>query len=286
MRDTLDHLVAKTINRPDSNKFLYVLNQIDTTAREDNPEDVIASWQRALAQKGLTAGRFFRIYNPDAAVPIADDTLRARYEAKRDPDLQEIHSRMRQVGVDRAYRVVGVLEQTAKDIQDRFVPRLRQLLADWRREVLWLDGVVFGLLLGAVAAWTLWTGEWEGLRFRHAGWANLLSDELWRPVIIGVVVTIGGYGHFILRNVAANAVVAKLRKEPPDRLGTSHADGVEAAFGNSTRFWRSIFLTQPSGWGAGTRRRVADLLADANGYVQDLNDKFTDPSGTANDPTT
>ena len=45
--DTLEHFVSQTIQRPDSSKFLYILNQIDTTAREDNPEDVIASWQRA-----------------------------------------------------------------------------------------------------------------------------------------------------------------------------------------------------------------------------------------------
>ena len=41
MTDTLRHLVAETIHRPDSGKFLYILNQIDTTAREDNPEEVV-----------------------------------------------------------------------------------------------------------------------------------------------------------------------------------------------------------------------------------------------------
>ncbi len=67
MHDTLKHLVTQTIHRPDASKFLYILNQIDTAAREDNLEDVSASWQRALAQKGLITGRFYRIYNPDAA---------------------------------------------------------------------------------------------------------------------------------------------------------------------------------------------------------------------------
>src|SRR5690606_41097475 len=61
MRDTLEYLVAGTLQRPDFNKFLYVLNQIDNAARENNPEEVFAAWQRALAQKGLTAGRFYRI---------------------------------------------------------------------------------------------------------------------------------------------------------------------------------------------------------------------------------
>ena len=41
-------------------KFLYILNQIDNAAREDNPEEVFAAWQRALAQKVLTAGRFLQ----------------------------------------------------------------------------------------------------------------------------------------------------------------------------------------------------------------------------------
>ncbi|MCF8004266.1 MAG: dynamin family protein, partial [Chromatiaceae bacterium] len=44
MRDTLQHLVVRTKNRADSSKFLHILNQIDTSAKEDNPEDVVAAW--------------------------------------------------------------------------------------------------------------------------------------------------------------------------------------------------------------------------------------------------
>jgi predicted GTPase len=47
MRDTLSHLAANTIKRADSGKFLFILNQIDMTARGDNPEDVVAAWQQA-----------------------------------------------------------------------------------------------------------------------------------------------------------------------------------------------------------------------------------------------
>ncbi len=56
MQDTLKHLVANTIGRKDSSKFLYVLNQIDTSARENNPEEVVGAWHRAIAQEGLMAG--------------------------------------------------------------------------------------------------------------------------------------------------------------------------------------------------------------------------------------
>lgn len=281
MRDTLDHLVAQTIARPDSSKFLYVLNQIDTTAREDNPEDVIASWQRALAQKGLTAGRFYRIYNPDAAVAIEDDTLRQRFEAKRDVDMKEIHDRMEQVGVDRAYRVVGALEQTARDIQDLFVPKLEALLAEWRRRVLRLDAVVFGLLGALVGGWTLWTGEWDGLSFSHPTWAGLFDlDPLWQLVLLAVALVAGGYVHARLRARAARAVLARLAKRPRDDHGTQFADSLPRAFRNSAGGWRSIFWRRPVGWEGRGRRRVADVLSEANGYVQLLNDRYTDPSGT------
>ena len=281
MRDTLDHLVAQTISRPDSSKFLYVLNQIDTTAREDNPEDVIASWQRALAQKGLTAGRFYRIYNPDAAVAIEDDTLRRRFEAKRDVDMKEIHDRMEQVGIDRAYRVVGALEQTARDIQDLFVPKLEALLAEWRRRVLRLDAVVFGLLGALVGGWTLWTGEWEGLSFSHPAWAGLFDlDPLWRLVLLAAALAAGGYVHARLRARAARAVLARLAKQPRDDHGTQFADSLPRAFRNSAGGWRSIFWRRPVGWEGRSRRRVADVLLEANGFVQLLNDRYTDPSGT------
>ena len=281
MRDTLDHLVAETISRPDSSKFLYVLNQIDTTAREDNPEDVIASWQRALAQKGLTAGRFYRIYNPTAAVAIDDDTLRQRFEAKRDVDMKEIHDRMEQVGIDRAYRVVGALEQTARDIQDMFVPKLQALLLEWRRRVLRLDAVVFGLLAAAVGGWTLWTGEWDGLSFSHPTWAAVFDlDPLWQLVLLAMALAAGGYLHARLRGRAARAVLARLAKQPPDAHGTRFADSLPRAFRNSAGGWRSIFWRRPVGWEPRSRRRVADVLLEANGYVQLLNDRYTDPSGT------
>jgi predicted GTPase len=108
MRDTLAHLVGATINRPDATKFIYILNQMDTTAREDNPEAVVGAWQRAMAQEGLTAGRFYSIYDPNVAVPIEDEARRARYESKRDHDLAEINERIQRVDVDRAYRYYRV----------------------------------------------------------------------------------------------------------------------------------------------------------------------------------
>ncbi|HHO68971.1 MAG TPA: dynamin family protein, partial [Gammaproteobacteria bacterium] len=153
MSDTLAHLVRDTKDRADSSKFLYILNQIDTTAREDNPEEVVGAWQRAMAREGLTAGRFYCIYDPEASVPIDNEALRRRFEWKRDQDLAEIYNRIEQVTVERAYRIVGALEKRAQEIQDYYVPRLQRLVGRWRRlvlraDLLWLS--LAGLLVAAV----------------------------------------------------------------------------------------------------------------------------------------
>jgi hypothetical protein len=279
MHDTLDHLVSQTIVRPDSNKFLYILNQIDATAKEDNPEDVVASWQRALAQAGLTAGRFFRIYDKEAAIPIDDEALRARFESKRDEDMAEIYARMQQVEVDRAYRIVGILEQTVHDITEKVVPKLQGMLKQWRRRVLWTDGIVFGAMLAGVLVWTLATGQWWGLSFTHPFWSTLLSEPVWRWVALGVVIVVAGSIHLAVRHFAARSVIAKLRRETSDMREQDLLDNFIAAFRKNTSIWHSVLHTRPVGWGRRAQRRLKEVLIEANRYVQDLNDKFTNPSG-------
>lgn len=276
MQDTLEHLVARSLQRTDSSKFLYVLNQIDTAAREDNPEEVFGAWQRALAQKGLTAGRFYTIYNPDAAVPIADDRLRNRFETKRDADLDAIYQRIGQVEIERSYRIIGSLEKTAKDIETRMVPRLREALDHWRKRTLIADGVVFSLLavIGLVLLWQFSPGVG-----RLPAWPDLLNPFA-RPVLgsAGLVIMLAGaiWVHYQLRGLAARSVSRWLASKARDEQETQSLQG---AFSRSTRFWRSLFSREPAGWGRGARKRLHKVIADTDRYVQKLNDRFANPSG-------
>ena len=268
MQDTLQHLVADTIARPDSNKFLYILNQIDSTVLEDNPEDVVASWQRALAQKGLTAGRFYRIYSRSAGVPIPDPKLRARFEAKRDADLAEICGRIQQVEVERAYRIVGLLEKTAHSIREKIIPNLEDLLRKWRSRVLIMDAIVAALFLGLLGTWTVSIGfkgpTWDASGFRLA-------------LAIAIIAMLA-YIHFRLRRVAAKQVVARLRQEIHDKDLLEH---YIRAFLRNTRWHRSILNKRPAGWSLRANERIKDVLLDAGRFVQELNDRFTNPSGAA-----
>ena len=277
MRDTLAHLVGETIHRPDATKFVFILNQMDTTAREDNPEEVVGAWQRALAQEGLTAGRFYCIYNPDVAVPIEEEALRKRYESKRNHDLAEIHKRMQSVEVERAYRITGTLEKLAHHIGEKTVPQLQEFKAHWRKRVFWGDGILAGLFLAGGIGITQLLGLWDGWKLTQPGWwQGSSSDIAWAVVILVAVLLAFSYSHFRVRRLAASRVLKQIDKHYT--AGLEH-ERMRRAFIFNTRPWNSLFRKSPVGWGHGSRKRLQRVIAEANNYVQILNDKFTDPSG-------
>ncbi|MCB1723630.1 MAG: dynamin family protein [Gammaproteobacteria bacterium] len=276
MRDTLDHLVSKTIARQDSGKFLYILNQLDTTAREDNPEEVVAAWQRALGERGLTAGRFYTIYNQEAANPIPDEALRRRFESKRDNDLNEIHERMEQVEIERAYRIVGSLEKVARAFEAKTVPALQGILDRWRRRTLIGDVIAAGLLIALFLGVTNQLGQWDGMQLKAAWWDYISATpmRLYFAALGAYVVWL--LVHFGVRKLAATSLMSAAERVG-QQLGIRGS--LKEAFRINTRPWHSIFSRHPVGWSRRSRRHAQKVLEDADRYVQDLNDRFTNPSG-------
>ena len=282
MRDTLAHLVGETIHRPDATKFVFILNQMDTTARDDNPEEVVGAWQRALAQEGLTAGRFYCIYNPEVAVTIEDDSLRRRYESKRDHDLEEIHQRIQGVGVERAYRITGALEKTAHHIEEKLVPQIESLKARWRKLVYRADAL-FALFYLVVAVFLMqWLGFRDGFKLGTPDWWQGSSNNIAWTLIFAFLAA-GGFIflHFKARKFAQRRVIGQLEKASSPGL---ELERIRNAFVFNTRPWHSIFRKSPVGWGNHNYRRLQRVIDSANHYVQRLNDTFTDPSGAQSTP--
>lgn len=271
MGDTLKHLVGNTVTRPDAAKFLYILNQIDNSAREDNPEEVVAAWQRALAQHGLTAGRFYRIYSRDAAVAIEDEQVKQRMEAKRDEDLGDIEARIHQVEVERAYRVVGALEKAAKRVRDDLIPRLSQYRRSWRRRSWWLNGIAFGVIIALFLVWSIGTGAWEGLNFTP--FARL--SPFMQGVVAVVVLAAAVYLYMLMRRLAGRSVQRAIRRD--ESLGNDR-EPLARAFGfNLKAWWHSS--SRPRGWSKRLSRKVDSIIAEADRFVQALNDRYATPSG-------
>lgn len=274
MQDTLAYLVSASVNRADANKFLYILNQIDVTAQEDNPEEVVSAWQRSLAEVGLISGRFYRIYNPKAAVPIANQHIRQRFEKKREEDMADINARIRQIEVERSYRIVGKLEQTAKGIKHHFVVKLSDMLNKWKSKVMLFDGLAFSSLAVLAGTGLHLTDSWSLL---PAFQENLQQHDTTSVVIAALMVLSILYIHFSIRRGVANGLLKKLANE----LGNDHDTYKQymQAFNKSTAAVRPMFLKGPSGWNETTQQTIDEVINEANDYIQALNDQFTNPSG-------
>ncbi len=271
MRDTLEHLVRRTVNRKDAAKFLYILNQIDLTAREDNPEEVVGAWQRALAQAGLTAGRFYRTYNPDCAAPIADPVLRERFERKRDHDLAAIHDRMAHVRVERAYRIVGALKKIAVEMRDRELPRVEALYHDYRKSLFYRDGFYLGGLALATAGLLAWSAV------ASAGWGSLLWSGWAAPLVLLVLVAgAGAWLHRLAGRHALRAAKERLRKEEGDARRQRKLLG---ALARNASPWRTAFARQPVALTPALEKELDAVVERGETLIQTLNDLYANPTG-------
>jgi GTPase SAR1 family protein len=272
MQDTLQHLVANTVSRTDASKFHYVLNQIDTAAKEDNPEDITGAWQRAVAQAGLGAGQFFTIYNEEAANPIEDEGLRERFRAKRDHDLAKIVERMDEVDLQRNYRIVGVLETVANEMEHDIIPQLSEAKARWRRGVLLGDAVAFGVALALAIGASIrfgWTPSAEVFSLAWLG-QNLLDVTV---SALALAILAGSF-HYWMRRLLARRIAAGLSQT------YGHVElNLKRAFQKSTGTFRSIFRSDPVGWGKRDRRQLRNIRETVANHIQELNDRYADPSG-------
>lgn len=276
MHDTLHLLVSKTVRRADARKFLYILNQIDSTAKEDNAEAVFGAWQRAVAQAGLVSGRFYGVYDKQAAGEIPNPAVRQRYEQKCEADIAEIHGRIAEVEVGRGYRIIGAVESIAKEVEGELLPHVQKALLRWRRAVLWGDAA----WLAFVGAVLLGVGHLIGGDGVAALWARLADTPAVGGAPSGLLAAVGSLavgvlaGHYWLRGLVAERIAARL----PERMGEADLNP-RNAFLRATRFFHSVLAPRPAGWSNGARRRLFALRESLAGHVQRLNDIYTDPAG-------
>ena len=283
MQDTLEHLVARTVKRTDASKFLYVLNQIDTAAKDDNPEEVVGAWQRAIAQAGLTAGQFYTIYNEGAAIPIEDKALRERFRTKRDADLAKITARIDEVELQRNYRIVSVLETVANELEHDVLPELRTAKAKWRRGVLLGDGIALAALVAVAIGASVYFKWMPPMQMFTFAWIK--ANWVDATVAVVAAVILAGAFHYWMRGFVAKRVAAPLS----EAYGQVELN-LKAAFLKSAGVFQSIFRKEPAGWSTRASKHLRTVRETVATHIQSLNDRYADPSGktaiTSEEPAT
>lgn len=264
MRDTLEHLVSKAVTHRDTTKILYILNQIDTTARDDNLEDVISAWQRAMSQQGLIAGDFYAIYNEDLAEVISDPARAERYKRKKDADLIRIVERMNKVGVERAYRIIKGIEETARNIRDNQMPQTTRILQRWRRRMWWFDSIVLGSLFIASLV-GIFTSETV-----QKGFYTLMAapglDALVGLGLLAVLVLL----HYKIADWLIHREIRTWQQKDPE---------IARALENNNQWWRSFLTFGQRGWDKRSHIILEELISESRHAIQKLNDQYVSPSG-------
>jgi len=270
MQDTLEHLVKGSQRRNDNSKFLFILNQIDTSANDDNMEDIVAAWQKALVQNGMSTGRFYVIYNERLATPVEDKAVWERYQNKRNTDYAEITKRMEDIHVERVYRIIGSMESLANQLEQQVVPQIQAAKQRWKKRVIITDLVLFIPIIIGVFMLTVLAGYWQGLNFNPP--EVIKSSSLLKTAMITIPLIMLFLLHLFIRNKMVNSVAKKLSSE--DSFGN-----IEKAFRRNTRLRHSIFSKKPTGWNAKVRTKLDSIRSDIDQFVQKLNDQYTNPAG-------
>lgn len=272
MQDTLEHLVRGAQRRNDSSKFLFILNQVDTSAKEDNMEQIVSAWQKALVQSGLNTGRFYVIFNKDLATPVEDQSVWNRYVTKRDEDYAEITKRMDDINIERVYRIIGSMESLTNQVEQQAIPQIQMAMKRWKKRVLVTDAAIFIALFLVLLVLSVIAGYWQGLSF-NPPWLPALLENKW--LSIGAAVATGLFVfllHMLIRGKLVEGVAKKLSTDE------NYGD-LSSAFRKNTRWWRSIFRSKPVGWSNKVRNRLDLIRSDVDQFVQALNDRYTHPSG-------
>jgi hypothetical protein len=136
----------------------------------------------------------------------------------------------------------------------------------WMKAVLITDAVVYAGAIAAIAVISNWINLW-GL-FSLDFTAQPVTSTLKALAVAFAALAI----HFSVRKFVAGRMARKLETE-------SLAGNIRNAFLRNTRPIRSLFHPAPAGWTSRSRRILAGVIADASGFVQTMNDRFTNPSG-------
>ena len=278
IRDTLEHLVEKAVERHDATKFIYILNQIDVTADENNLEDVVAAWQRALAQKGLTAGRFYRVFSLTACAHIENEEAARRLIDWREQDMADLEQRLEEVETHRVYRVADALRHHCRHIEEMVVPEINERLVDWRRFVLAADTAVLTTYVVLIVLLLLFTGSWEGFNYVPAGFVQTIMGSMILKGLISVLLI----GSMIIFHYGFRRFAPQRYRPAADehKLEGFDIDALDRAFIKSTGTFRSLFAGSPSGWHVFNRRRLSNVFYSAGVFIKKLNDTHIQPDGS------
>lgn len=234
--------VATIAAHQDSNKFLFVIDHSEISIDAVKSQEIIASWQRRLAEFGIFTGQFMVL--------------------SQNGDTFQLDQRLGNLNNDRSYRVLQSLEHSIRAVDDVVFDEVEAAIATWKERsnatTLIILGFIIMLIMFAEIA---------------IGILDLFFDPIIGPAIIIGLLAILIPMHLLISRVHAKFIVNQLQKRQK-QLNLS--EDLSGLFETGLGFWRMLLpIGQPAGKNKKNRRKIHVLLEQTKDLVQSLNDQFS-----------
>jgi hypothetical protein len=235
--DLAKALTATLVQQQESNKLLYLF--------DDSTSDA-ATWQKKLADLGLTIGQF-----------IGTSQLGNQTSA----DFILLEQRLANAGLQRSYRVLHALEKSIRDVENVVIQETKQAIFIWKERATFCTLIILGLL--AMLAVIL---EVE------MGFLELLLDPIIGSAILLTTTAFMIPLHVLISKMQAQSVIRALNNRQKSR---HLVENIAALFEKNITFSRMMLpISDPVGWNKKSKAQLAALLDKAKNLVQSLNDNF------------
>jgi len=238
-KDTIKDIV----DQQDSNKFVFIIDHFEISLDTNKSNEIIASWQRRLADLGIHTGQFI----------VLSDNISS---------ITDIDQRLANIDNDRTYRVLHTLEKSIRDINDIYIPEVERLIEIWKDRANMSTLVLLGFFVTLLLFAEITMGIVQILFDPIIGTIFLLS-------LIAVLIPI----HLMVAKINAKFIINQLHDRQKKLNITENLAGL---FEQSLTFWRMLLpINEPVGKNKKTRARINALIEKTKDMVQSLNDQFS-----------
>lgn len=246
--ELIKETITEIVSQQDSNKFIFVIDHSEISLDAQKTNEIIASWQRRLAEIGIHTGQF---------IVLSDSQL-----SPVNSSINEIDQRLVNIENDRSYRVLHTLEKNIRDINDLYLPEVEKRLVIWKERInmstLIILGFIITLLLFAEIS---------------MGVVQLLFDPIIGPAFILILIAALVPLHLIMARVHAKFIINDLKASQKKLNLTENLSGL---FEKSLTFWRIILpINEPVGKNKKTQLKINAMIEQTKDMVQALNDQFS-----------
>ncbi len=234
--------VESIIKHQDSNKFLFVIDHSEISLDQQKAQDIMASWQRRLAEFGIFTGQYVVL--------------------SQNGDYSPIEQRVNNLNNDRSYRVLAALESSIRKVDDVILPEVEAAIATWKERcnattLIVLSFIIMLILFAEIAVGVL----------------DLFFDPIIGPAIVLGLIAILTPLHILVSRVHAKFIINQLHKR---QKTLNLSEDLSGLFEKSLGFWRMLLpITQPVGKTKKNRKKLAGLLEQTKDLIQALNDQFS-----------